>query len=411
VSLRAVLDSYPNGAIVVFDRDLRYVAAGGRGLADVGLSVEMLEGKLIWEVFPPATAAEIEPVYRAALAGTESVCDVPYGGRIYFQHAAPLLGCDGEITGGIVATHEITELRASADMLRVAEEQFRLAFEHAPIGKALVALDGRFTRVNRSLCELLGYDEAALLDKTFQDITHPDDLQIDLGHVERLLAGEIQSYRMEKRYFDNRGRIVWVQLSGALVRDAQGAPVQFIAQIEDIGQRKRDEEQLTQLAQRDPLTGLLNRAMLDRDLAAYRRAAERYGDKCSVLLIDLDRFKAVNDQAGHEAGDEMLRQVAQSIRSRVRITDHVYRLGGDEFVVLVPHADPAAIAVLVEALRASISRVEIVAGNRKMRVGASIGVGRIEGVGEDRALSDADRSMYADKSRRSGGREHQRVVV
>ena len=400
MSLRAVMDNFPNGAIVVFDRDLRYVAVGGRGLADVGLSVEMLEGNTIRDVFPPETVDQIEPVYRAALRGEESIHDVPYEGRIYSQHASPLRGPNGDIVGGIVATHDITELRTSTDALRIAEEQFRLAFEHAPIGMAIVALDGRFEKVNRALCELLGYDADQLAAMTFQDITHPDDLQIDLAHVERLLAGEIPSYRMEKRYFDARGRVVWFQLSGSLVRDAHDNPVHFIAQIEDISQRKRSEEQLTRLAQRDPLTGVLNRAMLDRDLATYQRAAERYGDLCSLLVIDLDGFKAINDTSGHEAGDETLRRVAQAIRSRVRITDHTYRIGGDEFAILLPHAGPPAAAVLAESVRRAIADVEVVVGAKAHRVGASIGISSVDGTPGASPLRTADLAMYVDKERR-----------
>lgn len=115
--------------------------------------------------------------------------------------------------------------KLAAEMLRRSEERFRGAFDAAAIGMALVAPDGRFLMVNPSLCQLLGYDESEFLELTFQDITHPEDL--DLRLLRRLAVGEIPSYQMEKRYRHKDGRLVWVVLSVSLVRDAQDDPPVF----------------------------------------------------------------------------------------------------------------------------------------------------------------------------------------
>ena len=409
-SLPDVLDNYPDGTIAVFDPALRYTAAGGRGLTDFDLTEASLVGHTIWEVLPSDAAAHIEPAYRAALQGAETIDDVQYGDRIYRLHVTPVRAADDTVLGGMVTSHDITELRASIEQLRVAEEQFRNAFEHAPIGMALVDLDGRFAKVNRALCEIVDYDEQQLLSMTFQEITHPDDLQIDLAHVERLLAGQIDSYRMEKRYFDQRGRIVWIQLSVSLVRDTQRSPLQFVSQIEDISQRKRDEAHLTRLAQRDLLTGLLNRAMFDRDLTSYQQAAERYGDVCSLLILDLDDFKAINDSAGHDAGDHALQQVAKAIRSRLRITDQAYRIGGDEFAVLLPHATGDAAHLVAASLREAIAELEITATASGNRIGASIGLSTVEAGGTTSPRHAADLAMYADKKHRRAAGSSSEVV-
>lgn len=114
---------------------------------------------------------------------------------------------------------------------------------------ALVAPDGKWLRVNRSVCLITGYTEAELLQRTFQDITHPDDLEADLAHVRQMLAGEIDTYQMEKRYFHKNGSIVWVLLSVSLVRDDDGKPRFFISQIQDITRRKESEAQLSEAAQ------------------------------------------------------------------------------------------------------------------------------------------------------------------
>jgi diguanylate cyclase (GGDEF)-like protein/PAS domain S-box-containing protein len=134
--------------------------------------------------------------------------------------------------------------------LREAEELFRLSFENAPIGKALIAPDGSWLRVNRSLCEMLGYSPEEILTKRFQDLTHPDDLEADLQYVRQMLAGEIRSYSIEKRYFHAEGHAVWANLSVSLVRDDNDAPKCFISQIEDITDRTANEEALRRSEQR-----------------------------------------------------------------------------------------------------------------------------------------------------------------
>lgn len=126
-------------------------------------------------------------------------------------------------------------------------ESFRSAFDYAAIGMALVASDGRWLKVNRSVCELLGYSEPELLATNFQALTHPEDLDADLSYVRQLLRGEIRTYQMEKRYFHKLGQIVWALLSVSLVRDGEGNPIYLIAQIQNITDRKQAEETLQQI--------------------------------------------------------------------------------------------------------------------------------------------------------------------
>ncbi|HWH14574.1 MAG TPA: PAS domain S-box protein, partial [Miltoncostaeaceae bacterium] len=170
-------------------------------------------------------------------------------------------------SGRILGTvQDVTAEATRARMLQEAELRFRVAFENAPIGMAIVQLDGRFGRVNRALTEMLGYTDEELLARTFQDITHPDDLDTDLGQVRALLDGERSAYSLEKRYLTAAGEVLWVILSASLVRDEIGQPIYFIAQIMDISGRKRMEERLHRLADRDPLTGLLNRRRFEEEL-------------------------------------------------------------------------------------------------------------------------------------------------
>lgn len=128
--------------------------------------------------------------------------------------------------------------------LRRSEDRFRTAFDHAPIGMDLVGLDGRFLQVNAALCDMMGYSEQEMLARTFQDITYPGDQQEDLVRVNRLLADEIASYQMEKRYVRKDGQIIWGRVNSSLVRDQQGTPLYLLGQIEDITARVRTEAEL-----------------------------------------------------------------------------------------------------------------------------------------------------------------------
>ncbi|NCD71059.1 sensor histidine kinase [Mucilaginibacter agri] len=143
-------------------------------------------------------------------------------------------------------TNDISLMRALAER----EERFHQAFDYAPIGMAIVSIEGHWIKVNNSLCNLLGYEQEEFLKHTFQDFTHPDDLDIDLSHMYRLLANEIDSYNMEKRYFHKDGREIWIYLSVTLVRDKDNAPLYFISQIKDITERKKSTEMLLRERQR-----------------------------------------------------------------------------------------------------------------------------------------------------------------
>jgi PAS domain S-box-containing protein len=141
-------------------------------------------------------------------------------------------------------------VRERTQELREREQQFHGAFEFAAIGMALVSPEGRWLRVNRVLCDLLGYSETELYAVRFQDVTHPDDLASDLESVRRVLSGEIETFQMEKRYFHKHGHIVWVLLSVSLVRAEDGSPVHFISQVQDIGVRKAAEQALRESEER-----------------------------------------------------------------------------------------------------------------------------------------------------------------
>jgi PAS domain S-box-containing protein len=130
------------------------------------------------------------------------------------EHSVNNLLEDPDVGGLMVISRDVTERKETEKALEESEELFRGSFDDASIGMALVGIDGRWLRVNWALCEIVGYSEEELLEKTFQEITHPDDLEADLDYVRRLMAGEIRTYQMEKRYLHKEGHEVWVLLNG-----------------------------------------------------------------------------------------------------------------------------------------------------------------------------------------------------
>lgn len=295
------------------------------------------------------------------------------------------------------------ERQARADA-HLAQQMVGRALESAPIGIALVDLDGSWLRVNRALCDLLGYSEAELLASTFQEITHPDDLEADLALLDDVLQGRRSSYQMNKRYIRADGRRIWAQLSVALVQGAQGEPLHFISQIQDVTERHQFEKRLRELADRDHLTGLLNRRRFEEELDRQLERCARHQERAALLLLDIDHFKQVNDSGGHAAGDKLLQAVADTCSRRVRGTDLVARMGGDEFAaILVDSDDNGALQVaqaLLEALHELDARVDVT---------ASIGLTLMRPDDlPDAVLARADRALYAVKrDGRNGVRLHE----
>ncbi|MDI6912554.1 PAS domain S-box protein [Nocardioides sp.] len=236
--------SFEVAAIFTVDESLRFLSVNGNGLAPLGLSRETLEGKTLFEVFPADTVRVAEPWFRDALAGRSSTVDVPLTDKIFSQHLTPIRDESGQVVAALGVVDDVTDRRAGERARSESDERFRLSFLHAPIGKALVELDGRLREVNTAFAKLTQYSEHELVARSFQDITHPDDLDADLDHLSRWLAGEADTYALEKRYITGSGSIVWAQLSVTLVRDPEGEPQYFIAQIQDLTDRKAYEASL-----------------------------------------------------------------------------------------------------------------------------------------------------------------------
>jgi diguanylate cyclase (GGDEF)-like protein/PAS domain S-box-containing protein len=270
------------------------------------------------------------------------------------------------------------------------------AFTHAPIGMALVDLAGRVLRVNDALCRITGLTAEEVCARAFRDLSEPQDVDVDLLQIGDLLDGHLPTYQVEKRYRHAWGHQVWVLLSVSLVRDDQGRPLNLIAQVQDISERKELERRLEHLVDHDFLTALFNDRHFEQALTRETRSAARYGGG-AVLLLDLDHFKEVNDQFGHKAGDDLLKTVAAALRDRMRETDVLARLGGDEFGIILPQVDGVQAELVAEGIVKTLRRQTAVLAERQIPVTASVGVALFDGLTSAEILSAADLAMYEAK--------------
>jgi PAS domain S-box-containing protein len=234
-------------AIFLESPDCRIMAMNAAAEKLTGYSAAELEGKDVSVLIAPEYIDVSRMHFERKLRGDaretrfQSAIVDRYGRRIAVEVTSALVRRDELVIGVQAVVRNLDAERRAEFALRESEQRFRGAFDAAPVGMGLGSIDGRWLKVNRSLCEIVGYTAEELLTMCFQEITHPDDLEPDVALGRRMLAGEFPSYQMEKRYIRKDGRTVWIHLSVSLVRDADGTPAYSVAQVLDISERMRAE--------------------------------------------------------------------------------------------------------------------------------------------------------------------------
>ncbi len=242
----------PN-AVAMFDKNMNYMAASEKWLTDYRLIDynlnENLIGESYYKIFPE-TPDNWKQIHLECLQGAKNTCKEVLFERLDGRKQwiswdiRPWYVSDNNIGGLLMSTVDITERKIIENKLRISEITGVSAFENAAIGMALVNPKGKLIKVNKSLCDILGYTEKELTSCYFPDITHPDDLDKDLENLESLVKGKVDSYQMEKRYFDKEKNIIWAILAVSIIRKNSGEPIYFISQITDISDRKKIEQNL-----------------------------------------------------------------------------------------------------------------------------------------------------------------------
>jgi diguanylate cyclase (GGDEF)-like protein/PAS domain S-box-containing protein len=281
---------------------------------------------------------------------------------------------------------------------------------HFELSRDMVAtagFDGYFKRVNPAFERTLGYSPEEMLSRPFIDFVHPDDRERTEEEAAALGEGST-TVQFQNRYFDKRGDVHWIEWTSI------GVPEEDLIYgvARDVTDRKALEEELERLSRHDSLTGLINRRRFDEQLEAQLVYTRRYGEGGALLVLDLNRFKEINDELGHTAGDEALRTVADVLQRNLRQSDTVARaangvlarLGGDEFAVLLPEADEAAAEAVAERLVEALAATKLTIEGRGVPLGISIGIALFDEHGCPPAqdlMVAADRAMY--KAKAAGG--------
>lgn len=283
------------------------------------------------------------------------------------------------------------------------ERRYRTMVEMSPVGFWQIAPDGRTVFMNQAMRDLLEVDGAEdVTGAPYQGFLMPASLETIERERDKWRHGRRSS--CEARIVARRsGASRHVIISGVPLRSAAGEVQGVLATVVDISERRKIEESLRHMARHDALTGLPNRVAFDERLRHDLATAKRLKSIVSILYLDLDNIKDVNDSLGHRAGDLLLQGVAHRLRKCVRDTDCVARLGGDEFAVIAPHLDAAGkVTVLAARIIASLSEPFVLDG-REIRTTTSIGITSypIDATSLDRLLVNADKALY--RAKRAGG--------
>jgi diguanylate cyclase (GGDEF)-like protein/PAS domain S-box-containing protein len=297
-----------------------------------------------------------------------------------------------------------------AEDLRSLETESTRFFELSRDMICVAGFDGYFKRVNPAFERTLGYSRRELLGRPFVEFVHPDDRDDTDVEVGEISDGGRATVHFQNRYLDKSGEVHWIEWTSVGVPSEE----RIYAVARDVTERKLLEQELELRSRSDPLTGMLNRRSFDESLAAQLAHARRYKRSGALLIADLDRFKQINDEFGHAAGDDALRTVSRVLASNLRETDTVgrdeaglvARLGGDEFALLLPETDAAGAEAVAGRLVEAIAAEPLEIDGKPVQLGISVGAATFGGgdfpSAED-LLAAADRAMYVVKAAGGGG--------
>ena len=378
----AALVEHSADAIVAVDAEGRITTWNHAASVLYGYNEREALGQVAAELVP-STDADDGRLTPGVLAGAVTRRETTRRRRdgtelIIASTVSPIRDRSGLIIGAVGLSRDVTLQRRSQAALQAAQARFQAAFEHAPIGMALVHGETeRIIEANGALQEITGYPDGQLSGHRLDALYHPEERADLCQKLQWLRTGGLSRIDDEARYLHREGHVVHTQVRGVIVGQRDERYV--VLQVVDVSDRKRFEEQLRTLADHDALTGLYNRRRFGEELEWIVGYAKRYGHPAALLTLDVDHFSYINDTYGHATGDELLGTVSALLRSRLRETDIVGRLGGDEFGVILPQTarvDAEATAqALVEDARTDVYTMR---AGRKVRASLSIGIREIE---------------------------------
>jgi diguanylate cyclase (GGDEF)-like protein/PAS domain S-box-containing protein len=377
-----------------------------RRILGVEPGVQLSFERFLQCVHPDDVAALQQAQARAVGSGESIELDhrvLGPDGRVRWANsrAVPEVGPDGTVIRMTGTLRDITE-QVEADLVRRrADARFEIGFEQTGIGSGILSLDGVPIRVNAAVCAIMGRPAAELEGRSWTEFNPPDQEPLHKTLLPWMAAGH-DTYADERRLTRPDGSQVWVSLHLTLVRDESGAGQYYLAQLQDISERKKMEAELTHLAMHDSLTGLPNRALLTDRLIQGLSGTRRRGSSLGVIFLDVDHFKVVNDSMGHTLGDSLLQHAADRIVAVIRSSDTVARFGGDEFVVVCDDVTRPEVLHIAQRVLEALSQ-PFYLDDQELLVTASLGIALADATATpEMLLRDSDAAMYLAKERGRG---------
>jgi diguanylate cyclase (GGDEF)-like protein/PAS domain S-box-containing protein len=302
--------------------------------------------------------------------------------------------------GGVVSTRGIfrnmTETVRAEEALKVTEARYQVLYENAPDIYTTISATGEILSINHNGASMLGYAIPELIGESAAKVIHPEDQRAVFECVASLFSDPQAPTDIEYRKIRKDGSIFWVHQRATLEPGVNAKRLLVVCR--DITDKRVLEDQLAYQATHDVLTSLLNRREFERRLQQLLSAEADPSDKHVLCFLDLDQFKAINDNCGHIAGDELLRQIAELLKGQVRSRDTLARIGGDEFAVLMEHVSLDKAMQIAEKIRTTIEAFEFHWRSRCFSIGVSIGIVPIQtGLSLTDTLNLADMACYTAK--------------
>ena len=311
---------------------------------------------------------------------------------------------NGDFTGFRSVVLDITNRKKEEELLREVEERWQFALEGSDDGVWDWNFETNEVFYSKRFKEILGFDESEWKNERSEavDRIHPDDYENVLAQINNHLQGNTSNYSSEYRIKHKDGTYLWTHDRGKVIRwDGKGKPLRMIGTCSDITPRKKLEEKIKELAYRDPLTNLPNRLLFNDRLDLTIASSKRNNKKFALIILDIDKFKKINDNYGHDTGDQLILYVGKKIESLLRKSDTIARFGGDEFLLLLPEIKDEQDAEKIAEKIFSTFQEKFMLGEKKLKVTVSMGIAIYPEHGDNIStiLKNADLALYEVKDK------------